>query len=120
MHSKFCQDRISARPVFATLDNSLNRKRFRRRWPSVDSDGAWWPSLERVRRVGVGGRGADQVLTTEHAGTPFTVVSPLRRLPSGRTLYKMFSLRPLHHRLLDAMFHNHTKVAPEPRPPARA
>jgi len=54
---------------------------------------------------------ADQVLTTEHAGTPFSVVSPVRRLPSGATLYKLFSHQPLGKHLLAAMFHDHKKVA---------
>lgn len=54
---------------------------------------------------------ADQVLVTEAAGTPFSVVAPLRRLLCGRTLYKLFSVAPLGHLLLD-MFSDHVKVFP--------
>lgn len=52
---------------------------------------------------------ADQVLVTEAAETPFSVVAPLRRLPCGRTLYKLFSVAPIGH-LLPDMFADHVKV----------
>lgn len=52
---------------------------------------------------------ADQVLVTEGAETAFSVVAPLRRLPCGRTLYKLFSVEPLGH-LLPDMFADHVKV----------
>ena len=52
----------------------------------------------------------DQVLVTEHAHTAFSVISPLRRLSDGRTLYKLFSAKPLGRGLLRAMFSNHEVV----------
>jgi Prenylcysteine lyase len=52
---------------------------------------------------------ADQVLVTEAADTPFSVISPQRRLQSGRTLYKLFSPAPLGHEL-HRLFSNLTKV----------
>lgn len=52
----------------------------------------------------------DQVLTSEGASTHFSVVSPLRRLRDGRTLYKMFSHDRLGDGLIRAMFDNATEV----------
>ena len=49
------------------------------------------------------------MLVTEDAGTAFSVVSPLRRLPGGRSLYKLFSVEPLG-RLLSDMFADHVEV----------
>lgn len=51
----------------------------------------------------------DQVLVTENADTPFSVISPLRRLDDGRTLYKLFSPKPVRHLLRD-MFGHHEVV----------
>ena len=44
---------------------------------------------------------ADLVLVTETADTPFSVISPLQRLDDGKTLYKLFSERPVRHLLHD-------------------
>ena len=52
----------------------------------------------------------DQVLVTETADTAFSVISPLRRLADGRTLYKLFSAKTLGRGLLQAMFSNHELV----------
>ncbi len=52
---------------------------------------------------------ADQVLVTESADTPFSVITPLRRLPSGQTLFKLFSARPLGKEL-PRLFANVTLV----------
>ena len=41
------------------------------------------------------------VLVTETADTPFSVVSPLRRLAAGQTLYKLFSRRSVRAVLPD-------------------
>lgn len=51
----------------------------------------------------------DQVLVTEKADTPFSVISPVRRLPSGLTLYKLFSEEHIKHRL-PQLFDNLTEV----------
>lgn len=48
----------------------------------------------------------DQVLVTEYADTPFSVISPLRRLDDGRTLYKLFSPEPIRHLLRDIFGHH--------------
>ena len=53
---------------------------------------------------------ADLVLVTETADTPFSVVSPLQRLPDGQTLYKLFSRRSVRH-LLPDMFADLAVVA---------
>lgn len=49
------------------------------------------------------------MLVTEAADTPFSVISPQRRLPSGRALYKLFSRAPLGAEL-HRLFSNATKV----------
>ncbi len=41
------------------------------------------------------------MLVTETADTPFSVISPLQRLDDGKTLYKLFSERPVRHLLHD-------------------
>ena len=43
------------------------------------------------------------MLVTETAATPFSVISPLRRMPGGQTLYKLFSRRSVR-RVLPDMF----------------
>ncbi len=53
---------------------------------------------------------ADLVLVTETADTPFSVISPLQRLPDGQTLYKLFSRRSVRH-LLPNMFAHLAVVA---------
>lgn len=52
----------------------------------------------------------DLLLTTGHAATPFSVISPIRRLPDGRTLYKLFSDDRLSSSLRHEMFDNVTEV----------
>ena len=49
------------------------------------------------------------MLVTEAADTPFSVISPQRRLPSGQALYKLFSRAPLGAEL-HRLFSNATKV----------
>lgn len=53
---------------------------------------------------------ADQILTTEDADTPFSVVSPIQRLSDGQTLYKLFSQSRLGASLIRDMFDNATEV----------
>lgn len=47
---------------------------------------------------------AEYILTAEGAGTPFSVISPLRAFPDGSRLYKLFSRAALPDALLEGLF----------------
>ena len=47
---------------------------------------------------------AEYILTAEGAATPFSVIAPLRELPDGTRLYKLFSRAPLAADELAALF----------------
>lgn len=54
---------------------------------------------------------AEYILTAEGAGTPFSVISPLRSFADGTRLYKLFSRAPLAQEQLGALVTGAVRVA---------
>lgn len=53
-------------------------------------------------------------MISEHAGTPFSVISPAREFPDKTQLFKLFSAEPIQRDALSNIFSQHEIVATFP------
>ena len=57
---------------------------------------------------------AGAIMISEHAGTPFSVISPAKEFPDKTQLYKLFSTEPIKEDALNDIFSQHKVVATFP------